>query len=161
VLTLDLGRRQIEGNSKCSLLNSKIKLYGMSIKRNRISTGSLPLSTTGTVTAHAYCFIDWFALTARLCPKIYFMSFINPLSKKLYLSNLKTQFVPRRKHTVPRFLKTDNLMLYREKVAVCSEIQAKHINTLWYIMLSLKEIPLQSWRVTEGSGKLRILDCKT
>ena len=48
----------------------------------------------------------------------------------MYLSNFKTQFVPRRKHSVS-VLKTDKLMLYREIIAVCSEIHAKHINALW------------------------------
>ena len=27
--------------------------------------------------------------------------------------------------------KTDKLMLYREIIAVCSEIHAKHVNALW------------------------------
>ena len=55
---------------------------------------------------------------------------INPLSTKLYLSDLKTQFVPRRKHSAS-VLKTDKLMLYREIIAVCSQIHAKHVNALW------------------------------
>ena len=54
---------------------------------------------------------------------------INPLSTKLYLSDLKTQSVPRSKHSAS-VLKTDKLMLYREIIAVCSEIHAKHINAL-------------------------------
>ena len=49
---------------------------------------------------------------------------------KLYLSNFKTQFVPRRKHSAS-VIKIDKLMLYREKVAVYSEIHAKYINVLW------------------------------
>ena len=55
---------------------------------------------------------------------------INPLSMKLYLSNLKTQFVPRRKHSAS-VIKTGKLLLYRQKIAVCSEIHVNHINTLW------------------------------
>ena len=55
---------------------------------------------------------------------------INPLSTKLYLYNLKTQFVPRSKHSASA-IKTDKFMLYRGKIAICSEIQAKHINALW------------------------------
>jgi hypothetical protein len=55
---------------------------------------------------------------------------INPLSTKLYLSDLKTHFVPRSKHSAS-VLKTDKLLLYREIIAVCSEIHAKHINALW------------------------------
>ena len=46
------------------------------------------------------------------------------------MSNLKTQFVPRRKHSAS-VIKTDKLLLYREKIAVCSEIYAKHINAMW------------------------------
>ena len=46
------------------------------------------------------------------------------------MSNLKTQFVPRRKHSA-YVIKTDKLVLYREIIAVCSEIHTKHINTLW------------------------------
>ena len=56
--------------------------------------------------------------------------YFNPLRTKLCLSNLKTQFVPRRKHSAS-VIKTDNLLLYSEKLAVCSEIHAKHINALW------------------------------
>ena len=56
---------------------------------------------------------------------------INPLSTKLYLSNLKIQFVPRSKHSLLRFKKNGKLKLYREIIAVCSEIHAKHINALW------------------------------
>ena len=54
----------------------------------------------------------------------------NPLSTELYLSDLKTQLVPRSKHSAS-VLKTDNLMMYREIIAVCYEIHAKHINGLW------------------------------
>jgi hypothetical protein len=39
------------------------------------------------------------------------------------------QSVPRCKHTVS-VIKTSQLMLYREIIAVCSQIQTKHINTL-------------------------------
>jgi hypothetical protein len=42
---------------------------------------------------------------------------------------LKTQSVPRSKHSVS-FIKTSQLMLYREIIAVCSEIRTKRINTL-------------------------------
>jgi hypothetical protein len=40
-----------------------------------------------------------------------------------------TQSVPRSKHTVS-VIKTSQLMLYREIMAVCSKIHTKHINTL-------------------------------
>ena len=42
---------------------------------------------------------------------------------------IKIQSVPRSKHTVS-VIKTSQLMLYREIIAVCSEIHTKHINTL-------------------------------
>ena len=58
------------------------------------------------------------------------MADFNPLRTKLYLSNLKTQFVPRSKQSAS-VIKTDQLMLYREIIAVCSEIHAKYINALW------------------------------
>ena len=39
------------------------------------------------------------------------------------------QSVPRSKH-IPSVIKTSQLMLYREIIAVCSQIHTKHINTL-------------------------------
>ena len=45
---------------------------------------------------------------------------------KLYI---KTQSVPRSKHSVS-VIKTSQLMLYREIIAVCSQIHTKHKNTL-------------------------------
>ena len=42
---------------------------------------------------------------------------------------LKTHGVPRSKHSVS-VIKTSQLMLYREIIAVCSQIHTKHINTL-------------------------------
>ena len=56
--------------------------------------------------------------------------YIIPLRTKLYLSNLKTHFVPRTKHSVSG-LKSSKLMLYTEIIAVCPELHAKHINALW------------------------------
>jgi hypothetical protein len=52
----------------------------------------------------------------------------SPLNEtpELYLN---TQLVPRSKHTVSA-IKTSQLMLYREIIAVCSEIHTKHINTV-------------------------------
>jgi len=41
---------------------------------------------------------------------------------------LKIQVVPRSKHTVS-IIKTSQLMLYGEIIAVCSQIHTKHINT--------------------------------
>ena len=62
----------------------------------------------------------------------FYISFplINPLNTKLYPSDLKIHFVPRSKHSAS-VLKTDKLMLYKEIIAVCSQIHTKHINTLW------------------------------
>ena len=54
---------------------------------------------------------------------------INPLSTKLYLSGLKTQPVPRSKHSLS-VIQTSQLMLDKEIIAVCSQIHTKHINTL-------------------------------
>ena len=42
---------------------------------------------------------------------------------------IKIQSVLRSKHT-PSVIKTSQLMLYREIIAVCSQIHTKHINTL-------------------------------
>jgi hypothetical protein len=42
---------------------------------------------------------------------------------------LNTQSVPRSKHSV-LVIQTSQLMLYREIMAVCSQIHTKHINTL-------------------------------
>ena len=49
--------------------------------------------------------------------------------QKLCLSDWKTQFVPRSKHSAS-VIKTDKLMSYREIIALCSEIYAKHLRTL-------------------------------
>src|SRR5215469_16735309 len=42
---------------------------------------------------------------------------------------IKIQSVPRSKHSVS-VIQTSQLMLYREIIAVCSQIHTKHINTL-------------------------------
>ena len=42
---------------------------------------------------------------------------------------LKPQSVPRNKHYIS-VIKTSQLMLYREIIAVCSQIHTNHINTL-------------------------------
>ena len=43
--------------------------------------------------------------------------------------SIKIQSVPRSKHSVS-VIKTSQLPLYREMIAVCSQIHTKHINTL-------------------------------
>jgi hypothetical protein len=54
----------------------------------------------------------------------------NPLKTKCGLLYLKTQSVLQSKHFIS-VIKTSQLMLYREIIAVCSEMHTKHINTLW------------------------------
>jgi len=49
------------------------------------------------------------------------------LRRKLICLNI--QSVPRSKHTFS-VIKASQLMLYREIIAVCSQIHTKHINTL-------------------------------
>jgi hypothetical protein len=46
------------------------------------------------------------------------------------MSDLKTQSVPRCKHCA-LVIKTDQLMLYKEIIAVCSQIHTKHTNAFW------------------------------
>jgi hypothetical protein len=53
----------------------------------------------------------------------------NPIRTKLYLSDLKTQSVPHSKHSAS-VIKADKLKLYREMIAVCSEIHANYIKQL-------------------------------
>jgi hypothetical protein len=45
------------------------------------------------------------------------------------MQHINIQSVPRSKHSVS-VIQTNQLMLYREIIAVCSEIHTKHINTL-------------------------------
>ena len=66
----------------------------------------------------------------KINEKFFVKSLFNPLSTKLYLSDLKTHFVPHI-NTLCFGFKTDKLMLYREIITVCSEIHAKHITALW------------------------------
>ena len=54
---------------------------------------------------------------------------VKPLKTETELY-INIQSVPRSKHTPSRLYKTSQLMLYREIIAVCSEIHTKHINTL-------------------------------
>jgi len=44
---------------------------------------------------------------------------------------IKTQSVPRSKRSAPRLYKKGQLILFREIIAVCSEIHIKHTNTVW------------------------------
>jgi len=54
---------------------------------------------------------------------------INTLCEQNVELYIKTQSVPRSKHSVS-VIKTSQLMLYREIIAVCPQIHTKHINTL-------------------------------
>jgi hypothetical protein len=63
--------------------------------------------------------------------------------------NLKTQSVPRSKHSLS-LIKTSQLMLYREIIAVCSEIHTKHINTLCGQNVELLNVKLAVHIVTIG-----------
>ena len=55
---------------------------------------------------------------------------------------IKIQSVPRSKHTPSRLYKTSQLMLYREIIAVCSQIHTKHINTLYGLNVELLNVKL-------------------
>jgi hypothetical protein len=59
------------------------------------------------------------------------------------------QSVPRSKHSVS-VIKTTQLMLYREIIAVCSQIHTKHINTLCGQNVELLDIKLVVHVVTTG-----------
>jgi len=59
------------------------------------------------------------------------------------------QSVPRSKHTV-LVLKTSQLMLYREIIAVCSEIHTEHINTFCGQNVELLNVKLVVHIVTTG-----------
>ena len=54
---------------------------------------------------------------------------INPLKTKRRLLYLKTQFAPRSKHFIS-VIKTNQFMLQVAQVAVCSQINTKHTNTV-------------------------------
>ena len=64
-------------------------------------------------------------------------------------SNLKTQSVPRSKHT-PSVIKTNQSMLYSEIIAVCSQIHTKHINILCGQNAELLDVKLAVHIVTTG-----------
>ena len=65
------------------------------------------------------------------------------------MSDLNIQSVPRSKHT-PSVIKTSQLMLYREIMAVCSEIHTKHINTVFGQNVELLNVKLVVHIVTTG-----------
>jgi len=59
------------------------------------------------------------------------------------------QSVPRSKHSVS-VIKTSQLILYREIMAVCSEIHTKHINTVCGQNVELLNVKLVVHIVTTG-----------
>ena len=56
----------------------------------------------------------------------FYRPYINPLKTKSRLLYLKTQFVPRCKSLSTTVIKTNQLLMYKAKVAVCSDIRTKH-----------------------------------
>jgi len=62
---------------------------------------------------------------------------------------MEYQSVPRSKHSVS-VIKTSQLMLYREIMAVCSEIHTKHINTVCGQNVELLNVKLAVHIVTTG-----------
>ena len=52
----------------------------------------------------------------------------NTLNLEITWIYLMIQFVPRTKHSIS-VIKTDQFMLYREIIAVCSEIHTEYVNT--------------------------------
>jgi hypothetical protein len=73
-------------------------------------------------------------------------NFIGPNKPELHL---KIQSVPRRKHSISA-TKASQLILYREIIAVCSEIHTKHINTLCGQNAELLNVKLSVHIVTTG-----------
>ena len=68
----------------------------------------------------------------------------NPLRTKSNLFYSNIQSVPRSKHFIP-VIKTDQLLLYRKKVTVCSEIHTKHVNALCRQDAELLNVKPGSW----------------
>ena len=67
---------------------------------------------------------------------------------------MNTQSVPRSKHIV-YVIKTSQLMLYREIMAVCSEIHTKHINTVCGQNVELLNVKLAVHIVTTGLQRVK------
>jgi len=58
-------------------------------------------------------------------------------------------------NTLVSIIKTSQLMLYREIIAVCSEIHTKHINTLYGQNVELLNVKLVVHIVTTGLDKVK------
>ena len=75
------------------------------------------------------------------------------------------QPVPRSKHSIS-VIKTNQLMLYREIIAVCSEIHTKHINILCgqnvellKVKLVVHIVTIRLWRVNIHYTKVQPVPC--
>ena len=75
---------------------------------------------------------------------------INTLCGQIIELYIKIQSVPRSKLSPISVIKTSQLMLYREIIAVCSQIHIKHINTLCGQNVELLNVKLAVYIVTTG-----------
>ena len=73
---------------------------------------------------------------------------------------IKIQSVPRSKHPVS-VIQTSQLMLYREIIAVCSEIHTKHINSLCGQNVELLNVKLVVHIVTTGYERINCHSSQT
>ena len=69
---------------------------------------------------------------------------------------MKIESVPRSKYGVSA-IKTSQLMVYREVMAVCSEIHTKHINTVCGQNVELLNVKLAVHIVTTGLQRVKCL----
>ena len=70
--------------------------------------------------------------------------------------HLKIKLVPHSKHFL-LVIKTSQLVLYREIMAVCSEIHTKHINTVCGQKVELLNVKLAVHIVTTGLQRVKSL----
>jgi len=105
----------------------------------------MPFNTHAHTHTHNCACQNMSFFNVSICPTI--KRFINTLRTKLYL--IGRQSVPRSKHTAS-VLKTSQLMLYGEIIAVCSEIHTKHTNTLCRQNVELLNVKLAVHIVTTG-----------
>ena len=70
--------------------------------------------------------------------------------------HINIESVPRSKHSVS-VIKTSQLILYREIIAVCSQIHTKHINTLCGLNVDLLNVKLVVHIVTTGFYRVNVL----
>jgi len=70
---------------------------------------------------------------------------------------LNVLYVPRGEHTNWSVVKTRQLVLYREIIAVCSQIHTKHINTVFGRNVELFNVKLVVHIVTTGLQRVKFL----